>query len=94
MRGRKCNPNDIVVVARKTSTEVLGRTTGIHRDCKLRFKDHKRKISHDFPHNGVARNFLTWAQHGISDVLKYARHPSDVRGSHEDEAISKRPYYL
>ncbi|GBM27938.1 hypothetical protein AVEN_151890-1 [Araneus ventricosus] len=55
----------------------------MHRDRKLTFKDHKREISHDFPDNEVARCSVTWALHGISSALKYAVHPSDVRGSHD-----------
>ncbi|GBL72082.1 hypothetical protein AVEN_115092-1 [Araneus ventricosus] len=65
MQGRKCNPNDIGGClgltqknCRQPPAEMLGRKIGIQRDRKLIFQDHKRKISHDFPDNEVARSFL------------------------------------
>ncbi|GBN94680.1 hypothetical protein AVEN_204793-1 [Araneus ventricosus] len=70
---------------------VLGKKIGIRCDRKLTFKDYKRKISHNFPYNEAPRCFIKWAPHGISDVLKYAGHPSDVNGSQENEKIQNAP---
>ncbi|GBN77213.1 hypothetical protein AVEN_177906-1 [Araneus ventricosus] len=38
---------------------MLGWKIGIRCARKLRFKDHKRKISRDFPDNEVARSFMS-----------------------------------
>ncbi|GBM60553.1 hypothetical protein AVEN_117561-1, partial [Araneus ventricosus] len=38
-----------------------------------------------------ARSFVTRAQLGISDVLKYAGHPSNVRCSQEDAPFQNAP---
>ncbi|GBN41992.1 hypothetical protein AVEN_67865-1 [Araneus ventricosus] len=65
MRGRKCNPKEIGGCkelpqenCRQSLTEVLGWKIIVHSDRKLPFKDHKRKINHEFPDNEVARTFL------------------------------------
>ncbi|GBM79656.1 hypothetical protein AVEN_62402-1 [Araneus ventricosus] len=94
MQVLKCNPNEIGGLLgvfqenrRQSPAEVLRWKIGIHRDFKLSFKYHKCKISYSFPDNEAARSFVTWALHGMSDVLKYAGYPSDDRSSHEDASL-------
>ncbi|GBN92842.1 hypothetical protein AVEN_115491-1 [Araneus ventricosus] len=78
MQRRKCNPNEIGVllldVAGKPST-ATGRGVRIEkrilRDRKLAFKEHKRKISHDFPDNESARSFL--ATYLVRTIYSFAR---------------------
>lgn len=45
------------------------------------------KVSHDFPSNDVAWNFLTCAQHRISDSL-------NTRGIHPMFAVGRKMHYL